>query len=269
MRLRRSLPEGRLEPDVTKSQRSGIPVHAQLRDLTAIQLKNWRWSWPQVVLLSIVTPLISIGALGTLASDDPDALHFIFVGNVVLSLLFQNQNIAASNFSYMKATGALTFFSTLPIVRGLIPVGTAMAFLMLSLPAMVVTVLAGSALLDISIDPSPALVIVVPLAVAPMCFFGALIGSIARTPELSSSYSLGLTMVFVSCGPVLLPEDRLPSVLVGLGWGNPATYASSALRQALLGPVDLSRLTIDVAAMALCAMLGFLAVDKWMSWSLR
>jgi ABC-2 type transport system permease protein len=45
-------------------------------------------------------------------------------------------------------------------------------------------------------------------------------------------------------GPVIIPPDRLPEFIIARGRLSPATYAASALRQVLLGPVTW-RLAMD------------------------
>lgn len=55
--------------------------------------------------------------------------------------------------------------------------------------------------------------------------------------------SLLLTSLLAGMGPVLFPPSGLPASLVTLGQLSPATYAASALRQTLIGPLQ-SRLML-------------------------
>ena len=74
-----------------------------------------------------------------------------------------------------------------------------------------------------------------------------------------------LTILMLTIGPVLIPPDRLPDWLVWLGFLSPATYAASALRQVLLGPLT-SRLLLDTAVLAACILISFWMVDRRMDW---
>ena len=97
---------------------------------------------------------------------------------------------------------------------------------------------------------------------------GALIGVSFRTPEEATSVGRLLTILMLTMGPVLIPADRLPDWLVWLGFLSPATYAASALRQALLGPLT-NRLLLDVAALLLFIFLSFWMVNRRMDWRER
>ena len=97
---------------------------------------------------------------------------------------------------------------------------------------------------------------------------GALIGVRFRTPEEATSVGRLLTILMLTMGPALIPADRLPDWLVWLGFLSPATYAASALRQALLGPLT-NRLLLDVAALLLFIFLSFWMVNRRMDWRKR
>src|SRR5439155_2833553 len=88
------------------------PLAVQLLDLLLIQLANWRWSWRGMVVLGMAAPLLSILALRTFVREaEPEALRYILSGNVVLALMFENQNKVSSNFAYMRRLGTLQYFA--------------------------------------------------------------------------------------------------------------------------------------------------------------
>jgi ABC-2 type transport system permease protein len=64
---------------------------------------------------------------------------------------------------------------------------------------------------------------------------------------------------------VLIPPDRLPGIMLILGRLSPATYAASALRQALLGPLT-EQIVFDLAVLAGVTMVVFLLVGRKMDW---
>lgn len=133
-----------------------------------------------------------------------------------------------------------------------------LSFLLLSLPSLVVTVVGGSLLLGLPITLHPVILIVVPLCAVSLAGIGALIGAMARNPQEAGSLSLLVTLVLLGLGPVLVPPARLPGVMVIVGRFSPATYAASALRQALLGPLT-GQIVLDLAALA-----GFTAIVLWL-----
>jgi ABC-2 type transport system permease protein len=222
---------------------------AQLRNLLLVQLANWRWSWRAMIVLGIAAPTLSIALLSRLVDNRSSALTAaLLTGNIVLALMLENQNKVASHFAYMRITDTLTYFAGLPIRQGLLIVATALAFFLLSIPAVIVTSIVGAAMLDISLHPSPALLLVAPLIAISLAGIGAVIGTSARTLEEASSLTLLVSLILLAAGPVIVPESRLPDFVTAVGHLNPAAYASSALQQSLVGPVTTS-LILDLVVL--------------------
>jgi ABC-2 type transport system permease protein len=242
------------------------PLPQQLLDLILIQLSNWRWAWRGMIITGVFGPTFSILALGIFARNSgPTALGYILTGGMVLNLMFENQDKVCSNFSYMRAVGMLNYFAALPIQRYSLVLATVLAFLVLSLPSLTVTTLVGVIFLHVHLAPSPLVLLVIPLAAIPLAGIGALIGTYSRTPEEAGSISMILTFVMTGLGPVLFPPDRLPDILLKLGWLSPATYAASALRQALLGPVT-PRFALDLFVLCALAAATLVLVSRKMDW---
>ena len=111
----------------------------------------------------------------------------------------------------------------------------------------------------------PLLLVVLPACAISLSGVGALIGVSVRNRHGASAYSLVVTMVMAGLGPVVVPPDRLPAVLMTLGWLNPATYAASALRQAVIGPLT-GRIVLDLAALIGWTVLIFSLVNRVLDW---
>jgi ABC-2 type transport system permease protein len=234
------------------------PFFVQLVDLTLIQLTNWRWSWRSTVIISMIFPILSIGALGIFARNSgPDALAYVVTGNIVLSLLFRTVGQVSNNFSYMRVVGMLDYFATLPIYRSALILASVFAFLLLSLPSTLWTLALGALILRIPLAISPWIVVVIPLVSLTLCGLGALIGLVGRTPQEVDSISTLTTFLLLAVGPVIIPADALPGVVQVIGLFSPATYAASALRQVVLGLPDRIPLAVDMLALTVL-LLGFL-----------
>lgn len=250
-------------------QRNAPSRLIQLNDLFLMELTNWRWSWRSMVVLGMAMPILSMLALGTFASGSSvETKSYILIGNIVLALMFENLDKVSSRFAFMRFMGSLDYFATLPIQRYLLILSTVLSFFVLSLPALIVTMIFGSWFLGIPLTPHPLVLLVVPLCAVSLAGIGALIGTIARTPEEGSSLNLLVTMILLGLGPVIIPADRLPGFLVFLGNFSPTTYAASALRQVLLGPVT-GKIALDLAVLAGLALLIFWAVSQRMDWRER
>lgn len=244
----------------------GQPFLVQLGDLLLIQLANWRWSWRGTLITGIITPLVGMLALGVFARDaGPEALAYILSGNLVMALTFENLNKLANHFAFMRLMGGFTYFATLPIARPALLLATLGAFMLLSLPALVVMLVAGTLVLGVPLAPSPLLLVVIPVAAIPLAALGALIGSSVRRPEETGTVSLLVTLTLVGMGPVLVPPARLPAFFQTLGSLSPATYAASAVRQTLLGPVT-PRLALDLGVLAILTIVLLWLLSRKMDW---
>lgn len=249
------------------TQQRTQPPHVQLLDLILIQLANWRWSWHGLVLTSLIAPLLSMAALGVFAQDSgPEALGYLLTGNVVMSLLFGTFDRVASHFAFMRMVGRLEFFATLPIYRAALILATVIAFLVLVLPAALVTLLAGTLLLDVPLHLSPWLIVVIPLTGMALCGLGALIGIVLPTPEDVGSTSALFTFMLVGFGPVILPRDKLPEIINTLSYISPAPYAASALRQTVLDMPDRIPLGVDIAVLLALLVGSLWLVAQRMDW---
>lgn len=231
----------------------------QLVDLALIELTNWRWAWRPMLITGMLVPVGSILSLGIFARDSGlEALAYVLTGNIVLSLMFENQDKVAGHFAFMRLNGILNYFSTLPVQKHALILAVVATFLLMSLPSLVITIVLGSLLLGIPVTVSPAILLVVPVCAASMAGVGALIGTSVPIPQHAGSVSLLVAFVMLGLGPVVIPPDRLPGVVLFLGRFSPATYAASAMRQVLLGPLT-GQIVWD-----LVALLGFTLVTFWL-----
>lgn len=238
----------------------------QLTGLLFIELTNWRWSWRAMLVTGTLAPVLSTLALGIFARDSgPQALAYVLTGNLVVSLMFGNMGAIESHVSYMRFRGSLEYFATLPVRRAMLILAMLAAFLLLSLPALAATLLVGNWFLKVPLHPHPLTLLVIPLCALPLSGIGALIGAAARTPEESSAIRLVITLLLAGMGPVLIPPEKLAPALIWLGRFSPATYAASALRQALLGPLT-GRFWLDLGMLALISAVIFWVVGTKLDW---
>ena len=243
------------------------PFARQLLDLTLIQLANWRWSWRGLMLTSTVAPLLGIAGLSVFARDSgPQALAYVLTGNLVMSLLFGTFDRVAGHFAYMRIVGRLDFFATLPITRAALILATVLAFMVLALPSLLITLVVGTLLLDVPLAFQPGIVLAVPLTGVALCGLGALIGIVLPTPEEVGNLSSLITFLLLGLGPVIIPPDRLPGAIRVLGYLSPATYAASALRQTVLDMPDRVPLAVDLGVLAAVLVGSLWLVGRRMDW---
>ena len=238
----------------------------ELGSLLWIEFNNWRWSWRSMLVTGTLAPVLSILGLGIFARDSgPLALAYVFTGNLVISLMFGNMGKIQSHMVFLRFQGTLDYFATLPVRRVVLLLAMLCAFLLLSIPPLLVTLLLGVLYLGVPLHIHPIIWLVIPLCAWPLSGIGALIGASARTPEEAGAANLIITLLLAGLGAVVVPPDRLPGWLVNLGYLSPAAYASSALRQALLGPLT-PRLGLDLGMLAGLGALIFWLVARKLDW---
>lgn len=248
----------------TRSRAQNFPI--QLIDLVLIELSNWRWSWRSILVVGACVPLFGMIGLSIYARDlGPDALHIIFSGSLVMSMMLGNLGNIQSHVVFMRFQGTLEYFATLPVHKHTLMLAIIIAFFLLSLPALLTLLVVGSALLRISLAPHPLLLLVMPLCVLPMSAIGALIGVSVGSPQQGGSLSVLTAFLFGGLGPVLFPAERLPEVLRLIGLINPAARAASALRQTLIGPLD-QQIALDLAILFGFTLCVFYVVGKKLDW---
>lgn len=241
----------------------------QFIDLFLFELSNFRWTWRGMLVTGMFAPLTFLVITGFFAQGRGlESISYVLVGNIVLSLMFETLNRLASHFSYIRFAGTLDYFATLPIKRSVLILAAVFAFLLLGLPAIIVTMIGGSLILSIPLRIHPLILVVIPLSAIPLSGLGAFIGTISRTPEEAGSLSTFLTLVMLGLGPVLLPPSQLPPFMQVLGYASPATYAASALRQVIIGPVT-SRIILDLGFLTILSWLVFTLVSRHMDWRTR
>ena len=243
-----------------------LPLHLQFWDLFLIELSNWRWGWRNLALTGTVLPMFGILLLGSFARElGASALSFVLVGNLVMALLFEHMGKLISHFAYLKTAGSLDYFATLPIRKAVLILAASSAFFILFLPSLFVVLLGGAWILELELHLHQLAFVVIPLCALPLAGIGALIGVSFRTPEEASAVGRLLTILMLTIGPVLIPPERLPDWLVWIGFLSPATYAASALRQVILGPLSF-RLLLDTTVLTGCTLISFWMVDRKMDW---
>ena len=238
----------------------------QYIDLFLIELTNWRWAWPSMVTLSLIAPLMSMGGLWIFARDNGEtALLYVLTGNVVLAIMFGTIDKVQSHFMFMKIQGAFDFFATLPIRKSALLLAVVTTFFIFNLPAVIVNLLVGSWLLEVQLQIHPLILLVLPLCAVTLSGIGALIASYARNPAESGTISTLITFLFLGLGPVLFPPEQLPDLLLQIGWLSPGSYAASALRQTVVGPIT-NRFGVDILVLAIWGIILFVLVERKMEW---
>jgi len=239
---------------------------AQWWDLFLMELTNWRWSWRLTIIAGALMPVFLIVLLGVFANTrDRGALAYILTGNMVIGILFGTMTRILNRVEFLRFGGGLDFFATLPVQRALFVLAMVASFMVFSLPSLLIILTMGSLWLALPLALHPLLFVAIPLGAIPLACIGVFLGLLGRSWGEASSWGFVVSIVFSVLGPVMIPAERLPTLLIWLGYLNPATYAASALRQVVIGPLS-AYLLVDLAVLAGMSALLLWLVERKMSW---
>ncbi len=252
-----------INPALERRQQSLV---VQGWDLFLMELTNWRWSWRLTLIAGSLMPVFLIILLGVFANTgDKRALVYILTGNMVIGLLFGTMTRILHRVEFLRFGGGLDFFATLPVRRALFVFAMVASFLVFSLPSLLITLAVGALWLALPLALHPLLLLVIPLGAIPLACVGVLLGLLGRSWGEASSWGFVVSILLSVLGPVMIPTERLPTILIWLGYLNPATYAASALRQVVIGPIT-AYLLVDLAVLAGMSAFLLWLVERKMSW---
>lgn len=242
------------------------PLLIQWWDLTLMELTNWRWSWRLTMIAGALMPLFFLVMLGLFADgSNRNTLAYLLTGNMVIGILFGTLTRIVNRVEFLRFGGGLDFFATLPVRRFLFVLAMITSFSVFSLPAMTLTLILGALWLELSLQFHPLVIFVIPLCTMPLAAVGVILGLSSRSWGEASSWSFVVSLIFSVLGPVMVPPERLPTLLVRFGYLSPATYAASALRQVVLGPLT-ERIVLDIAVLTLLSAGLLWWIEQKMNW---
>jgi ABC-2 type transport system permease protein len=240
-------------------------------DLYLMQLANYRWTWRWQLIGGLVAPLSFMFMLHSLLGTEGTAGAAgasVLAGNLVLSAVFTAMGNTANRFAWLKETEGLDYYATLPISRSAMVSTVVLAFVTLSLPSMVATVLLGRLLFALPLSPHPLALVVLVLTALSLAALGATIGILAPNVETQGVISNLALFLLIFLSPVLVPLERLPALLQLTSRLLPVSYAVAALRSLLVGTVDGAVLR-DLAILAAFAAAALTLAARRLDWRRR
>jgi ABC-2 type transport system permease protein len=158
--------------------------------------------------------------------------------------------------SEAKAMGRFEYFLTLPISRELYILAIATTVVVNALPGVVLALLLGSLNYGLTLEVSPWVIVVVPLAIASMAGFGVAIAVLSPHQQLTNAITQLLIFYVILFAPIMMPESQLPVFFRAMADFFPTTYVADAVRATLtdLEGTNLARSLFMMAAFALLSL---------------
>jgi ABC-2 type transport system permease protein len=241
----------------------------ETRLLMAVRLLEMRGTLVLMLTITSLFPLLVVFGFGMAGSGQThEGMLYIITGSAVSTVTLIGTNITAQRLSWMKERGDFLYYAALPIAKESLLLAVLMVELLLMLPGVLVTLFAGSLIYGYAIQPDPLLLLILLLTALSLSGIGAAIGTLVPNVQLVNLIAQVAGFVVLFAAPVLIPIERLPLPLQVLGWLMPPTYAADALRRVVGGVAD-TRLLVDIAVLAVSALVSLTAVVRGLRWRLR
>jgi ABC-2 type transport system permease protein len=221
------------------------------------QLLEARSMWLWTVLFSMLMPLTLVFGITRVGSGLRDATSQLYIvsGAAVLAVATESILTLAQRIGSLKREGTIVHYLSLPIAAGSYTLAVVCARLLLTLPAVIVPIVAGRVLYGLDIQPNLAVLAVSALMGAALSGVGLAIGTLLRSLELIVMVTNLSVYVLLMISPVFIPASALPLPLRLLGRLLPPSYAAEALRSAVQSDFSAAFFR-DVAVLVVMALVS-------------
>jgi ABC-2 type transport system permease protein len=156
-----------------------------------------------------------------------------------------------------RTTGTLERLMSLPLAKLDLLLGYGIAFALVGAVQAVVTATVALTLLDLDVEGSVGLVIVVAVANAVLgTALGLFLSAFAKTEFQAVQFMpAAILPQLLLCG-LFVSRERMADLLEWVSWALPMTYAYEALSRATTDPDPSARLLVDVAVVAGATLLA-------------
>jgi ABC-2 type transport system permease protein len=228
--------------------------------LFRMQLTRVRTAWRPYLIVSSAMPLgIAVLMRAVMQPSQVDSFgRQIVAGSAILAIAMTAIVMLAQRVASLRETGAIDFYSTLPVSRAAVVASILLSFALFALPGMLIVTSLGAKLFGLSLAALWPALPVWALGSFALAGIGVAIGFGARDEQLSGMYSNLAMMAVLFLG--ILPASKLPGWLSPLRAVLPSTYAVNALKPGLDGHLSAGQ-GVDLLILALFGALSFWLVQ--------
>ena len=241
----------------------------EFRYVLMVQLLEQRQWLAGTIFFTTIFPLLILFGMGVVGDGQSGAgLAYVVTGSAVVSLTFIGITVVAQDLSGMKERGEFLYYASLPISKGSLLLAVIASKLLLQMPGIVVSLVGGSLIYGLDFELSPLLLLILPLTALALSGIGAALGILSPSAQLVNILAQVIGIFVLFAAPVMIPLESLPPLMRWLGLLMPPTYAADALRRVVTGVND-ARLALDIAVLALSAVVSLAAITRGLRWRLR
>lgn len=238
--------------------------------LSAIVILEYR-QW--LGLLVTLTVFLNLGMMFSFSfiagSRDPELGSYVVPGAAILALVTLGISTVANDMAQQRRTGTIQYYAALPISKTAYILAMVTANGAAALPGMLVTVLVGGWLFNLSFVFNPLIFVIIPLSAVSLASLGAAIGLGIKNWRLAGLVAQAVMFFIIFFAPVMIPLQRLPGLLQATGALLPPTYAARAFRAALMGIGTPADILLDIGILAAFAAGSIVLVSRTLEWRLE
>ena len=236
--------------------------------LSAVIVLEFRQWITMILSISVLLNLGMVFAFSFISgSRDPELGRYFVSGAAVMSLVTLGVMMVAQDMAQSRRNGAILYYASLPISKTAFILAVVTGNGMAAVPGMIITLLVGSWYFGFSLALNPLMLAVVPLSAISLAGVGAAIGLGIPNWRVAGLVAQATMFFIMFFAPVMIPLERLPTVLQWTGRILPPTYAAQAFRAALLPDITVALLT-DLAILALFGLGSLAIVVRTLKWRL-
>jgi ABC-2 type transport system permease protein len=234
------------------------------------QLLEIRVTWYWHLIFAGVLPVTMVFGFPRMGTSiaSMDSLIYIISGATIFAAANDGLYTLAVRLGQMKKDGVLLYYMSLPISPIAFICAQMLSRLLITLPGMVITILAGVLLYDVPLSFSPWIFVLLLLCGLAFSAVGMTLGLYIENLELLQVITNLLLFMVILVTPVFTTIEALPMFLRPVAYVMPTTYAAAALRAALTGSFD-QAFYLHVSILTLLTLIGFVLLKRGLRWQLH
>jgi ABC-2 type transport system permease protein len=202
-------------------------------NLLMMNILDIRTTWIFQMIFGLFTPLGLMFFLKFYVDlDNVQYVIKILSGNIIISMTMPILLLLSSRIAILKKDGSIDYYRTLPISMNAFVISLLVSLLIAYAPSIVFVFILGKLFLGINITGGlsiVAIILTIMLAIISLIGIATLIGWKAKEPQHANAIGNILFTAMIALSPVLIPDDKIPSILQKTSYLFPVTYSSKLL----------------------------------------
>jgi len=222
-----------------------------------IELKSLRLTGLGMTMISLGIPFGVILVVLLIAGGATPELGRLYIGGGV-ALITCNLCLVtlAQRLIDLRAGGGVEFYSSLPVSPVSLNMGNLLAYFLLVIPMIITFILLSSLIFKLDVTVSWWLLLVILLSALSFMSIGAIVGLYIKNYHRARNVST-ILMFFVMFGtPIFWPAKALPKTGQIFERLLPFIYAAEGIREALILPVDLDKMIMEISGLLIFTIIG-------------